>query len=138
MNLMDFQKLRTGLQMNARPGARAELSAVEANFRKALMATGAFESVEVEHTDDPDRLVIALCRFHAEYDERQIAELVSSTWDNQIRYTYWDASAVLLDDEHMEFQAATRDSQTGDYVTLHMVAQKSAIPAQRRPMSLAS
>jgi hypothetical protein len=138
MNLIDFQKLRSGLQMNAYPGARDALSAVENSFREVLMASGAFEDVEVEHTDDPDRLVIALCRFRPELAERDIAELVASAWHDRIRYTYWDASAVLVDDEHVEFQAASRNSQTGHYVTVHMVAQKAAVPAQRTPALLAS
>jgi hypothetical protein len=108
------------------------------SFREVLMGSGAFEEVEVEHTDDPDRLVIALCRFRPEYAERDIADLVASAWNDRIRYTYWDASAVLVDDEHVEFQAASRNSQTGHYVTVHMVAQKAAVPAQRTPELLAS
>ncbi len=138
MKLVDFQKLRSGLQMNAHPGARAELSAVENSFREELLASGAFEDVEVEHTDDPDRLVIALCRFRPEYDERDIADLVASAWRDRIRYTYWDASAVMLDEEHVEFQAATRNSHTGHYVTVHMVAQRGDLRAQRIPELLAS
>jgi hypothetical protein len=38
---------------------------------------------------------------------------------------------VMLDDEHVEFQAATRNSQTGHYVTVHMVAQKAQVASQR-------
>ncbi|HET6626807.1 MAG TPA: hypothetical protein VFG63_10495 [Nocardioidaceae bacterium] len=125
MNLIDFQKLRSGLQANAHPGSRFELNAVENSFRDVLRASGAFEDVEVEHTDDPDRLVIALCTFKAEYDERGIADLVAATWRERIRYTYWDASAVLVEDDHVELQAATRHSHTGHYVTLHVVAQKA-------------
>ena len=40
----------------------------------------------------------------------------------------------MVDKEHVEFEAATRNSNSGPYVTVHLVAQKARIPAQRVPM----
>ena len=39
----------------------------------------------------------------------------------------------MLANEQVEFEAATRSSNSGHYITVHVVAQKAQIPAQRRP-----
>ena len=36
-----------------------------------------------------------------------------------------------MENGHVEFEAATRYSSAGHYVTVHLVAQKAAIPVQR-------
>ncbi len=73
MNLLMFHRMRTAIQDNASPGDEAQLTAVEGTLRELLMASGVFEEVEVEHTDDPDQLVIALCQFRPFYTERDVA-----------------------------------------------------------------
>ncbi len=134
MDLMQFHKMRTAIQDNAYPGSGTDLATMESNLRDLLMASGIFEDVEVEQTDDPDQLVIALCRFKPEYSERDIAAHVKHLWHDRVRYPYWEAHTLIVDKEHVEFEAATRVSNTGPYVTVHMVAQKARIPAQRAPM----
>jgi len=106
---------------------------METNLRDLLMASGIFEDVEVEHTDDPDQLVIALCHFKARYSESDIAEHLENLWDDRVRYPYWEAHSLVVDRELVEFEAATRSSNTGPYVTVHLVAQRAQIPEQRRP-----
>src|SRR4051794_13960537 len=63
MNTLMFRRMRSAIQSNASPGRDDQLQTVEEALREVLMASGLFEEVEVEHTDDPDRLVIALCQF---------------------------------------------------------------------------
>jgi hypothetical protein len=131
MDLLQFHKLRTAIQDNAFPGSGTELATVESTLRDVLLASGLFESVEVESTRDNDRLVIALCRFRPFYTERDVAGRLEEIWDDRVAYPFWQAHALRLADGHIEFEAATRHSPGGHYVTVHLVAQRGAIPAQR-------
>ena len=133
MDLVQFHKLRTAVQHNAFPGSGREVALVEESLRDILMDSGLFETVEVEHTDDPDKLVIALCEFKPENSGLDVAEVVEQLWHQRVRYPFWEAHSLLVDREHVELQAATRTSSSGPYVTVHLVAQRARIPAQRVP-----
>lgn len=133
MDLMQFHKMRTAVQGTADAGSGTELASMETNLRDLLMASGIFEDVEVEHTDDPNQLVIAMCRFAPEYSEGDIAAHLEALWDDRVRYPYWEAHTLVVDEAHVEFEAATRNSNIGPYVTMHLLAQKAHIPAQRVP-----
>ena len=133
MDLLQFHKLRTAIQDNAFPGSGTEVATVESGLRDLLLASGLFESVEVGTTSDQDRLVIALCRFRPFYTERDVAGRLEEIWDDRVAYPFWHAHAIRVTDGHIEFEAATRHSEGGHYVTVHLVAQRGAIPAQRLP-----
>jgi hypothetical protein len=131
MNLLMFHRVRTGIQDNASPGSEPELEAVEGALRDMLMASGVFEEVEVEHTDDPDQLVIALCQFRPFYTARDVATRLEEIWADRVRYPFWEAHAIRAEPDHVEFEAASRASETGHYVTVHLVAQRAPFPHQR-------
>jgi hypothetical protein len=131
MNLLQFHRMRTAVQDNAFPGKEEELTTVEHTLRERLMASGIFEEVEVEHTDDPDHLVIALCKFLPYFTEADVARHLERIWADRVSYPFWEAHALHVEDEHVEFEAASRHSSGGHYVTVHLVAQKARIPAQR-------
>lgn len=133
MNLMQFHRMRTAIQVNASPGRTSDVELVEGNLRYMLMDSGLFEEVEVGHTDDVDHLVIALCRFRPFLTEADVAARLEQIWADRVRYPFWEAHAIRTHAEHVEFQAASRHSDHGHYVTVHVVAQKARIPAQRRP-----
>jgi hypothetical protein len=133
MDLLQFYRLRTAIQGNASPGRAADLVAVESTLRDVLMDSGLFEEVEVEHTDDPDGLVIALCRFRPLCTERDVASRLEKIWADEVRYPFWEAHAILAHPDHVELEAASRVGPAGHYVTVHLVAQKSGIPGQRVP-----
>ena len=133
MDLLQFHKMRTAVQGNAYPGSGRDLTSMEGTLRDLLLTSGVFDEVEVEHTDDPDQLVIALCHFKPDLSERDVAQLVERLWEQRVRYPFWEAHAVLVGEEHVEFEAATRNSTGGHYVTVHLVAQRAPVPAQRGP-----
>lgn len=133
MDLVQFHKMRTAVQGNAYPGSGRDLTSMEETLRDLLLTSGVFDEVEVEHTDDPDQLVIALCHFKPDLSERDVAQLVERLWEQRVRYPFWEAHAVLVGEEHVEFEAATRNSTAGHYVTVHLVAQRAPVPAQRGP-----
>jgi len=107
---------------------------VENRLRGVLMNSRIFERVQVGHTDDPDRLVAALCRFAPGHSERDVAEMMAWIWRDRVSYPYWEAHSLRVDDAHVEFEAATRKGNNGHYVTVHMVAEQVRIPAQRPPV----
>lgn len=131
MDLLKFHRMRTAIQGNAFPGQRTDLETVEGSLRNVLMASGVFEEVEVEHTDDPDHLVIAMCKFLPYFKEADVARRLEEIWADRISYPFWEAHAFHVEKEHVEFEAATRHSSAGHYVTVHLVAQKARIPTQR-------
>lgn len=133
MDLLQFHKMRTAVQGNAYPGSGRDLTSMEGTLRDLLLTSGVFDEVEVEHTDDPDQLVIALCHFKPDLSERDVAQLIERLWEQRVRYPFWEAHAVLVGEEHVELEAATRNSTGGHYVTVHLVAQRAPVPAQRGP-----
>ncbi len=131
MELTHYKKLRTAVQSNSSPANAEELTRLEQTVRDSLMATGYFEEVEVEHTDNLDGMVIAMCKFPSQMSESQVAAKLEQAWEDRLRFQFWEAHATLVDFDQVEFQGATRTGTTGAYATIHIVAQKAPIPAQR-------
>ena len=131
MELTHYKKMRTAVQSNASPASSEQVAEVEQNLRTMLMSTGIFEEVEVDHTDDVDELVIAMCKFPSQMSHVQIAQRLEQAWQDRLRFDFWEAHATLADDDQVEFQGATRSGSAGEYVTVHIVAQKAHVPAQR-------
>lgn len=131
MDLTQFHRMRTAVQDNAFPGKEDDLITVEKSLRDLLMSSGVFEEVEVEHTNDPDQLVIALCKFLPYFKEADVARHLERIWGDRVSYPFWEAHAVSIQDAFVEFEAATRAGSTGHYVTVHLVAEQGRIPVQR-------
>ena len=131
MNLLTFHRVRTAIQENASPSTDTELAPVAGSLRELLTSSGVFETVEVEPTGDPDRLVIGLCAFRPFYSERDVAARFEEIWSDRVRYPFWESHAVHVEEGYVEFEAATRASELGHYVTVHLVAQRAGVPAQR-------
>ena len=134
MELLHYHTLRKGVQNNAYPGSDRDLAPVRAALQQELLDSGLFEDVEVDATRDPNQLVIGLCHYRDGVTEQDIAAYLERVWNDRLRYPLWEAHAVIVDTDHVEFEAATRQSTTGHYVTVHLVAQKARIPAQRVPL----
>lgn len=131
MDLMQFHRMRTAIQDNASPGSEHDLVTLEGSLRYTLLSSGLFEEIEVEHTADRDQLVIALCTFKPEHHASDIARRLEEIWADRVSYPFWEAHALEVAADHIEFEAASRPSSVGGYVTVHLVAQKARIPAQR-------
>jgi hypothetical protein len=131
MELTSYKKLRTAVQSNASPAAEPDVRRLEQDLREVLVSTGFFEDVEVDHTDNPDGMVIAMCTFPSQMDRAQVAARLEQAWEDRLRFQFWEAHSTLVDDEQVEFLGATRTGSNGAFVTVHLVAQKDTIPAQR-------
>jgi hypothetical protein len=133
MDLTHFHTLRTAVQGNAAPPSPVALASIEDDLKEMLLSSGQFEEVEVAITDNPDALVIALCQFKPECTENDVAASLERIWNDRVRYPFWEAHTTIVAPEHVEFEGATRFSSGGHYATVHLVAQKARIPAQRTP-----
>lgn len=131
MDLMKFHRMRQALQENAFPGDRRDLVTLEGSLRYLLLTSGMFDDVEVDHTDDIDRLVIGLCQFKAELAAEEVAGRLEEIWTDHLSFPFWEAHAIEAEPDHIELEAASRPSVFEGYVTVHLVAQKALIPAQR-------
>jgi hypothetical protein len=90
--------------------------------------------VEVGRTDDTDRLVISLCQYHPFYSGSEVASVVERAWTERLRYPFWEAHTIRVEDDHVELEAASRAGVGQHYVTVHLVAQRTGIPEQRDPV----
>jgi hypothetical protein len=61
----------------------------------------------------------------------RLARWLEQLWQQQLRYGFWEAHTLLVDDTQVEFLGATRSGLNGHYVTLHLIAQRAFIPVQR-------
>jgi hypothetical protein len=131
VELTHFHKLRTAIQCNARPGSRADLTEAQARVWDSLLSTGCFQDVEVGSTDDVDNLVIAMCTFSEQVSETLVAQRLAQLWEERLRHEFWGPHATLVEADQVELEGATRTGTHGPYITVHIVAQKAVIPAQR-------
>jgi hypothetical protein len=134
MNLAQFHRMRTAVQTNASPGGAAAVERLERALEDALVESSLFATVEVGHTEDPDRLVIALCRFHTFYSGEEVAAVVERAWNERLRYAFWSAHTVRAEQDHVELEAASRAGVGEHYLTVHLVAQRAGIPQQPGPV----
>jgi hypothetical protein len=137
MELIDFHKLRTAVQDNSAHAGREDVVALERRLWSGLVSAGVFADVEVGHTDDPDRLVIAMCRYPAKLTVDEVAEALDRLWLDRLRYDFWEAHTLIVARGQVELEAATRSGIGGHFLTLHVLAQQSPIPAQRGPSTWA-
>ena len=136
MNLVAFQSLRNGLQLNAAPATSQVRRVLEVGLHAELLASGVFDVVEVGSSDDTDRLVLGLCTYGAGVSEDEARWAIERAW-SALAFHHWQAHAFLTDEGHVELQAATLDRPGGRFVTVHLVAQRAeaptaSVPTQRR------
>ncbi len=129
MQIAEYYTIRRAVQDNAPAPDAAAVAALETELRVALRATGLFHSIEVGHTDDPDRLLIAMVGFAPEIDAAEAALALARMWSKQIAYGFWRAQTIRVDKGHVELQGATRFSLRGHYATVHLVAKEAPEPA---------
>ena len=129
MNLTAFQKLRSGLRRHGAPLAGRDLLSFELRLRTALEEVGVFADVEVERTPDQDRLLVALCSYRGELTEDEVAWTLEDLWAD-LGHGHWSAHGFLTDRGHVELQAGSLSGVAGAYLTVHLVAQAQALPAQ--------
>jgi len=132
MRIVEYTKLRDGVQLNTRPATLPGIRSNALELQRKLMATGLFTDVEVDWTNNANHLVVAMCKFDPRMNEEQAARKLEDVWLGEMRFGYWSAHSTLVSKGQVELQGATLRTIGGPYLTLHIVAQKAVlVPAQR-------
>ena len=132
MQLTRFHRVRHGLADNAGPASDEALDLMTGVLDTQLRAQPWLTDIEVERTDDPDRLIVGMCRFLPGTREQQVVDLLTAIWEDRVRYRFWSAHSFIVARGHVELEAATRVSPVGPYATVHLLALGPVIPSQRR------
>ncbi len=119
---VEFMQLRDALTANLPPASGAPLDAAAARLRRRLGSSVMFAQVEVEVTEDPERLVVALVRFRPGTPGRQVASFLEAVWITELRLSGLDVFNFLVEPGHVELEAATGDHDAGYFLSLQLIA----------------
>lgn len=122
MDRIEFKLLREGLTTNLPPASGALLDDAAARLRRRLVSSVMFAQVELEVTEDPERLIIALVHYRPGTPERQVASFLEALWITELRLSGLDAFNFLTDRGHVELEAVTGDHEAGYFISLQLVA----------------
>jgi hypothetical protein len=119
---LEFVRLRAGLTANLPPASGAPLDAAAARLRRRLVASVMFTGVEVEVTEDPDRLLVALVRYRPGTPARQVSSFLEAVWISELRLPGLDVYNFLAEDGHIELESVTGDQASGYFLSLNLIA----------------
>lgn len=122
MDRVEFIQLRDALTANLPPASGALLDAAAARLRRRLVSSVMFAQVEVEVTEDPERLVVALVRFRPGTPGRQVSSFLEAVWITELRLSGLDVFNFLVEDGHVELEAVTGDRDAGYFLSLQLIA----------------
>jgi hypothetical protein len=93
-----------------------------------------FAQVEVEITEDPERLLVALVRYRPGTPKRQVSSFLEAVWISELRLPGLDMFHFIVEDGHIELESATGDQESGYYLSLQLIAlEGSAEDFESRP-----
>ena len=119
---VEFLRLRTALTANLPPASGALVDAAATRLRRRLVSSVMFAQVEVEITDDPERLLVALVRYRPGTPKRQVSSFLEAVWISELRLPGLDMFHFLVEDGHIELESATGDQDSGYYLSLQLIA----------------
>ena len=124
------------MTVNLPPATEAQTAQAAASLRRRLASSVMFAQVEVEVTDDPERLLVSMVRFRPGTPERQVASFLEAVWITELRLDGLDVFNFLIEKGHVELEAATGDQASGYFLTLQLIAlQGDAQDFEGRPSS---
>ncbi|SDP15832.1 hypothetical protein SAMN04489867_1579 [Pedococcus dokdonensis] len=125
MDVTSFHKLRLAVQENANPADSALATHLRHTLQAALTSSRLFAEVELGHTDDPDQLVIGVCRCADGVLPWEAGMGVERLWQTVSADVPWEAHTVSCTDSLMDFESAVTVDDKGRYITVHLVAEPS-------------
>ena len=125
MDVTSFHKLRLAVQENANPADPALATHLRHALQAALTESRLFDEVELGHTDDPDQLVIGVCRCADGVLPWEAGMGMERLWQTVSADASWEAHAVSCTDSLMDFEGAVTVDDKGRYLTVHVVAEPS-------------
>ena len=128
MDMTSFHKLRWAVQENAHRADPHHAAALQAALEQSLRASRLFAEVELGRTDDPDQMVIGVCRCADDVVPWEAGVGVERLWGVVALEAKWEAHAVGCTDSLMEFEGAVTVDDSGHYITVHLVAEPAVVP----------
>ena len=119
---LEFVQLRHALTANLPPAQDALINAAASKLHRRLMSSVMFAQVEVEITQDPERLLVAMVRYRPGTRTRQVASYLEAVWITELRLPGLDLFHFLIDDGHVELESVTGDQASGYFLSLHLIA----------------
>ena len=113
MDMASFHRLRTAVQQNARPAGDAPVVAMERALEELLQGSALFSDVELGRTDDPDQLVIGVCRCAEQILPWEAGMGLERLWRTACAGTRWEAHHVGCTESLMEFEGAVTFDDAG-------------------------
>lgn len=110
------------MAVNLPPATEAQTAAAASSLRRRLVSSVMFAQVEVEVTEDPERLLVSMVRFRPGTPERQVASFLEAVWITELRLDGLDVFNFLIEKGHVELEAATGDQDSGYFLTLQLIA----------------
>ena len=123
--MTSFHKLRLAIQENANPADPDLATHLRHSLQAALNGSRLFDEVELGHTDDPDQLVIGVCRCADGVLPWEAGMGVERLWQTVAGDASWEAHTVSCTDSLMDFEGAVTVDDKGRYITVHVVAEPS-------------
>ena len=125
MDTTSFHKLRTAVQENANPADGSRAARLRDALAAALSTSRLFDDVEFGHTDDPNQMVIGVCRCADKVLPVEAGTGVEKLWESVAADLRWEAHTVGTTESLMEFEGAVTVDDSGHYITVHVVAEPS-------------
>ena len=122
----EFVRLRAGLTTNLPPASGALIDAAASRLRQRLVSSVMFAQVEVDVTEDPERLLIAMVRYRPGTPERQVSSFLEAVWISELRLDGLDVFNFLTEDGHVELESVTGDQASGYFLSLHLIATEGS------------
>lgn len=123
MDMTSFHKLRLAVQENAHRAEPHHAAALQGALEQSLRASRLFAEVELGRTDDPDQMVIGVCRCADGVAPWEAGVGVERLWGVVALESKWEAHSVGCTDSLMEFEGAVTVDDSGHYITVHLVAE---------------
>ena len=106
MDPTSFHKLRTAAQENGNPAYGRPAARFRDALRAALAGSRLFSDVELGYTDDPDQLVIGVCRCADGVLPWKAGIGIERLWQSVANGLPWEAYTVGCTSSLMEFEGA--------------------------------
>lgn len=126
MDHASFHVLRTAVQENARPADEGHAQFLQRRLSEALDASQLFDQVELGRTQDPDQLVIGLCRCAEGILPWEAGIGVERVWSSIAVDVPWESHSLACTDSLMEFEGAVTIDSSGHFITVRLLAEPPA------------
>lgn len=132
----EFGQLAQKIIAQGLPLAGVDLKGMIADFHHALEASLLLSAIKVRKTGEPTHMIAAFCEpASAASSPTEIAGEVERLWTEELRYSAFEAHALVPSDEEVVLDCLTMLGPQGPYVTARIVVDLRKLNTAVRPVS---